>query len=173
MEQPVQRLSSRCFRRRSAPRVISNWRWSTLLKIRTNSSIPNGILISVISFASSEKSSTPPSMARYTCSYSTHYRSFYPNFIIHLSEGEFQIGGQLGCGIYPLRKLMRRYLGNGNEWPKAIASMIKMGTSFSFFSFEGKSYHQWISPAFHLISSLGQVITCKPLVMTWLPPSPS
>ena len=126
MEQPVQRLSSRCFRRRSVPRVISNWWWSTLLKVRTNSSIPNGILISVISSASSKKSSTPPSTARYTCSYSTHYRSFYPNFIIHLSEGGFQIGGQLGWGIYPLRRLMRRYLRNGNEWPKAITLMIEM-----------------------------------------------
>ena len=122
----MQRLSSRCFRRRSAPRAISNWWWSTLLKVRTNSSIPNGILISVISSASSKKSSTPPSTARYTCSYSTYYCSFYLNFIIHVSEGGFQIGGQLGCGIYPLKRLMRRYLGNGNEWPKAITLTIEI-----------------------------------------------
>ena len=61
-------------RQRDIPRVISDRWWLMLLKVRTNSSILNGILISFISSASLKKSSTPPSTAHYPTlsSHSTH-----------------------------------------------------------------------------------------------------
>ena len=65
------------------------------------------------------------------------------------------MGGQLGCEIYLLRRLVGRYLGNENEWLNAITLIIK--DPFSFFRFKGISYHHFISPVFNLISSLSQV----------------
>ena len=63
--------------------------------------------------------------------------------------------------------MLRRLIGDIWEWERMVedSKAITLMIPFSFFSFKGKSYQQCISPVFNLISSLSQVITCKPLVI--------
>ena len=54
------------------------------------------------------------------------------------------MGGQLGCRIYMLRRLIGGYLGMGTNGRRLESNYVD--DPLSIFNFKGKSYQQCISP---------------------------